>query len=182
MEDASDDIMIVPPRPLESTLWTKELLLDTFFYGVWMGILSLGSFILTLSTRLEGGFSNIPEGCNVHSSDKTVIELCSPVFVARGVAFYSLCLLLLVHGFNCRNLRFSVFYKGQKQNKYLWYAVLIGVALVVPTAYLGDGVSGVVFSQEGFGKEWYFVIPQLIFFVAVVELYKLAKRAYFTKV
>jgi Na+-exporting ATPase len=162
MEVASDDIMEVPPRPLDSRLWTKELLLDTFFYGIWMGILALGSFILTLSTVNPGGFYDIPEGCNVHSSDQDVIDACEPVFVARGVAFYSLCLLLLVHGFNCRNLRFSVFYKGQKQNKYLWYAVALGVLLVVPTAYLGEG-SIRFFAQTGFGRE----VCSLLFVITI---------------
>ena len=71
-------------------------------------------------------------------------------------------------------------FAGKVQNKYMWWAVIFGVCLVVPTAYLGVG-SERVFAQVGFDFEWLYVVPELLVFIAISEGYKWIKRAYFRR-
>lgn len=146
MELASPDIMQYPPRPLGTSLWTIEFIVDTFYYGILIGLLSLGGFILTIGISSDrNGLKIIPAGCN-----DALEHGCDAVFVGRAVAFYIHSLLLLIHGFNCRHKTRSIFKSDQKMNKYLVFAVVVGAALVLPTAYLG-GISQRVFAQESFG-------------------------------
>ncbi|KAJ3105203.1 hypothetical protein HDU97_008357 [Phlyctochytrium planicorne] len=174
MELASKDVMNYPPRAVESTIWTKEFFVDNLFYGLFMGALSLSSFILQLGVQ-GNGFDKIPHGCN-----KKYTRECDLVFAARGMAFYSLSLLLLAHGFNCRHTRLSIFNRQQPLNKYLWYAVILGLFVTVPSAYI-PGVDTEVFNQLGFTWGWGYIIGQIILFLAASELYKLFKRNFWFK-
>ncbi|KAJ3210811.1 Na+ ATPase [Dinochytrium kinnereticum] len=169
LELAPKDIMNYPPRSVDSKIWTKEFIIDNLFYGLTMGSLSLSSFILQASVQLKG-MDSLPTGCN-----KSYREECNPTFAARGMAFYSLSLLLLLHGFNCRHTRLSMFNRNQVQNKYLWGAVLLGLCITIPSAYI-PVVDTAVFNQTGFSWGWGYIIGQLFFFVAISELYKLFKR------
>ncbi|KAI8854013.1 potassium/sodium efflux P-type ATPase [Chytridium lagenaria] len=157
MELAPDDIMNYPPRAVDSSIWSREFIIDNLFYGI-------------TSVTFNGNLAALPTGCN-----KRYEEKCDPTFRARGMAFYSLSLLLLVHGFNCRHVRLSMFRRKQVQNKYLWFAVLLGLFVTVPSAYI-PVIDTAVFNQLGFTWGWGFIIGQLFAFVAVSELYKLFKR------
>jgi Ca2+-transporting ATPase len=49
--------------------------------------------------------------------------------VAMVMAFATLCLSRLFHGFNCRSKQ-SIFKVGVFANPFVWYAVILGVALL----------------------------------------------------
>ncbi|KAJ3088584.1 hypothetical protein HK102_008419 [Quaeritorhiza haematococci] len=178
MEFASPDIMDVPPRAKGASVWTPELVLDIFVYGFVMGLLSLGSFLVTIAVEPSvAGLKNIPRSCN--NRDLANNPGCQPIFAGRAVAFYSLSLLLLVHGFNCRHLRFSAFLR-QAQNKYLWLSAVLGVVLVIPTAYLGN-VSAIVFSHTTFDWQWGIIAIDIVFFIIFSEAYKATKRRWYRR-
>jgi Cation transport ATPase len=50
--------------------------------------------------------------------------------VASTMAFATLCLSRLLHGFNCRS-RESIFAAGVFTNPYVWYAAIIGLVLLM---------------------------------------------------
>lgn len=176
LEHASADIMNHPPREKgKSSLWTLEFVFDNFVYGILIGMQSLSSFIICLN--VGGGVGrtmyNIPGGCNHPGFN----ENCNYVYVARAVTFYSHSLLLLFHGLNCRHQRQSIYTKGRPTNKWLWMAIAIGLAMVIPTAYLGDA-SEIAFTQREFGWQWGIVLANVVIFLMLSELYKFIKRRF----
>ncbi|KAJ3106997.1 hypothetical protein HDU96_008037 [Phlyctochytrium bullatum] len=175
MEAASKDIMDHAPRPLGSSIWTLEFIIDNLFYGLVMGTLSLGSFLLEAGVALKSIEGVLPPNCN-----KSYRDECKVTFAARGMAFYSLSLVLLVHGFNCRHQRLSAFTRQQTINKYLWFAVVLGLLITLPSAYIPI-VDTQIFNQYGFTFGWGFIIGQVFVFMAMSELYKLLKRNYWFK-
>ena len=144
VEEASKDIMKFPPRSKDAKLWTPQLITDTLFYGSILGMFSLGSFVLYIQYYTGYTLSSIPRGCG-----KNFVQgICEGLFEARAVAFYTLSVLILVHGFNCRHARYSMF-KMPNHNKALWFAVLFGFLVTLPTAFI-PGVNTGMFEQLGF--------------------------------
>ncbi len=124
-------------------------ILDMFFYGIVIGMLSLGTFLLGLAYGdFEPGLGPIALDCNHAPKDPSNTD-CNLVFSSRAAAFYLHCFLLLVHGYNCRFERKTVFAKKIFENKYLNWSVLLGLVLVIPTAYLGFP-SEQIFAQSPF--------------------------------
>ena len=175
VEHAADDVMEKLPRKKGENLSSWELNLDLAFFGTVLGAFSLGSFSLYI--HYSTGLNNIPAGCG-----KQYIEgICDDVYKARALAFISLSLLILIHGFNCRHRSLSMFRKTQKQNKALWFAVSFGFLSTIPTAYI-PGINIKMFEQLGFDGIWWAVlIGQMILFIAISELYKYVKRIFIAK-
>ena len=144
VEEASKDIMRFPPRTKDSRLWTPLLITDTMVYGTLLGIFSLGSFVLYITYFTSHGIQNIPTGCG----NSFIPGTCEGVYEARAVAFYSLSILILVHGFNCRHNRYSMF-TMQRHNKALWASAIVGFLLTLPTAYI-PGVNTGMFEHLSF--------------------------------
>lgn len=60
MEQAASDIMDRPPHSLKVGIFSTELVVDMIFYGLWMSVLCLASFVLVVF-----GFGNGDLGkCN----------------------------------------------------------------------------------------------------------------------
>ncbi|KAJ3378318.1 hypothetical protein HDU92_007496, partial [Lobulomyces angularis] len=175
MERASKDLMIQRPRKKSEGLWSKELILDTMFYGIVIGVMSLSCFIIAISAAKPNnlGFVNIPSGCNHDISDE-----CNYIFQARALTFYCHCFLLLLHGYVCRHSRETFFSKSLLSNKYLNIACTIGVCLVVPTAYLGF-VSPLIFAQTAFDWGWGIIFGFCFIYILICDVYKYFKRRHF---
>jgi potassium/sodium efflux P-type ATPase len=173
VERAAKDVMHHPPRPLSSSLFSFELMLDTMVYGILMGVLSLLSYIITIISENQGDLLSKNKSCN--ESDGVKDENCNVGFIARGVAFYTLSLLILVHGFNCRHNRMSGFFVKQKMNRALTFAFVLGVILIIPTAYI-PVINDKVFKQTYIGWQWGLIAFSIIFFIAFSEIYKAIKR------
>jgi len=170
VELAGKEIMKQYPR--NHGVFHFELILDTFFYGLVLGVIALVSYILHVILVSQEEFTNFTS-CNSEISDE-----CYPIFVARGTAFYFLSLALLVHGFVCRHTRRSLLKNKMTWDgsKWLVFAVLLATVLIVPTAYI-PFLNTNVFKQapiDGFG--WLFTVVGIIIFLIITEIYKFVKR------
>lgn len=91
--------------------------------------------------------------------------------VASTMAFATLCLSRLLHGFNCRSKE-SIFRIGLFTNKFIWIAVIIGYLLLIIVLTLRSlmGVfEGAVLNTSQFSYIYILSIIPLI----VVQVYKL---------
>lgn len=80
----------------------------------------------------SSGSGGIPASCNEHYSDP-----CANIFHARAASFAVLSFLLLLHAYNCRDMRKSITHSGGlTSNRWLFGAVVIGLIAVLPTFYI----------------------------------------------
>ena len=169
LEKAAPNIMDVPPRPVGQGPFTKEIVLDTIVYGIAMGALALGSFILVLKTGTP---------CDTSIS----LDYCNRILRARGTALAVMTFLVLLQAYNCRHLRHSIFRSGGLwwDNKWLFFNCAIGCILVFPTLYI-PVVNEKIFRQAALTWEWGLAIGSLVAFLSMAETYKWAKRVYFAR-
>ncbi|KAF9918138.1 Na+ ATPase [Lobosporangium transversale] len=171
LEPASESNMHEPPRSAKQGLFSREVIMDTFVYGLAMGALCFSVFCVVLF-GFEGGETG--SSCNREYS-----EACEGVFRARATAYASLTLLLLAHAINCRSFRASSWsfknLKTLRHNKMLWMSLVIGALVVIPCIYI-PGLNRSVFKHTGISYEWGFVIAALVLFILFSDLYKFIKR------
>ncbi|KAJ3189178.1 hypothetical protein HDU85_002803 [Gaertneriomyces sp. JEL0708] len=162
--------MLASPRT--RSLFTLEFVLDALISGVVIGICGLLCF--TLSTIINTDLSSITaEVCN----HEGYTLACEEVYRSRAVAFVSLGLLLVLHGWNCSDVRKSAWSTSLagRDWKRMCAAVCVGIVLVVPVVYI-PGVNDKVFKMKGFGWEWGMIAASLLLFIVLMELWKLLKR------
>ncbi|KAF9173935.1 hypothetical protein BGX21_001899 [Mortierella sp. AD011] len=171
LEPASASNMCEPPRSPKQGLFSFEVVMDTFVYGLTMGALSFSAFCTVLFGFNNG---NLGSSCNTEYT-----EACEGVFRARATAYASLTLLLLAHAINCRNIRSSSWsmksLKTLQKNKMLWLSIVTGALIVIPCIYI-PGVNHSVFKHTNISYEWGFVVIALVLFILLSELYKFIKR------
>ncbi|KAF9957567.1 Na+ ATPase [Mortierella alpina] len=171
LEPASEANMREPPRSSKQGLFSFEVIMDTFVYGLGMGCLTFASYCLVIFGNNNG---NLGSGCN-----KDYSEACDGVFRARATAYAGLTFLLLAHAVNCRSLRSSGWsiknLKTLRQNRMLWLSIVVGALLVFPCIYVPK-VNHNVFKHTGLTYEWGYVVVVLFLFVGFAELYKFIKR------
>ncbi|CAJ0846142.1 4231_t:CDS:10, partial [Entrophospora sp. SA101] len=172
VERASKDIMRYPPQSRRG-LFSWEVIGDTLFYGCIMGGLTLTNFSIVIYAAGDG---NLGSGCN-HSLNPETEDACEQVFRARGVSFATLTYLLFIHAYNCRSLRNPIWSMHFCDNKFLFWAVVGGALIAIPTFYI-PGLNTKVFHQLGFSWEWGLILGSIIIFEIVVEIYKFSKRRY----
>ena len=103
LEPHDKDIMKEKPRGINTPLLNKSFALRVLSEGLIIAIATLISFHVGLST--------------------------GDSMVASTMAFSTLCLARLFHGFNARSNQ-SLFKIGLFTNKYLWFAIILGVVLL----------------------------------------------------
>ncbi|KAJ3056163.1 Na+ ATPase [Rhizophlyctis rosea] len=166
-----------------TSIFTQEFMWDNMVFGILLGLISLFAFIISLFTSELG--TNVPsEQCNAEGSESLVPE-CEGVLRARAVIFLTLGLALLVHGWNCRDNRKSLFalpmFPGKtKGNNALVVGLVIAFVFLVLPVYI-PGLNTVVFKQRPIGWEWGIVVGGCVVFVLFSEIYKAGKRRYFAK-
>jgi len=104
LEPRSEDVMLQKPRPRNEGILTREFLADVGLEGMVIAIATSAAFHMGLSV---GG---------------------APV--GTTMAFATLCLSRLFHGFNCKSKRPVLFSKKLFNNRYLLLAFLFGAALL----------------------------------------------------
>ncbi|RCH85118.1 hypothetical protein CU097_007040, partial [Rhizopus azygosporus] len=173
LEPIHKDQMLQPPRSRKDGLFSYSNLIDIHFYGVTIGIICLMNFIVVV---YGWGTGNLGAGCNHYYS-----EACDEVFRARGALFATLTILILVHGFTCRDLRNPTWtwsaLTGQ-QNKYLFWSTLFGLVLLVITLYV-PVLNTDVFKHKPITWEWGMTAASVIVYIMIVEAYKGIKRKFF---
>ncbi|KAK9789652.1 putative P-type Na(+) transporter [Seiridium cardinale] len=180
-EKASVEVMRKPPHDKKRGVFTNQILVDMLVYGLLMGILTLMSFVIVVYGA-NGG--NLGHDCN-----GTYSESCQAVFRARSTVFAELTWLILISAWEFKDLRRSMFrlnpdskskfpfFKDVYENKFLFWAVLLGGISVFPVVYI-PVVNTNVFKHTAISWEWAIVVAALFFFVAGVELWKMAKRVF----
>jgi len=171
LEPPSESNMREPPRSAKQGLFSFEVVMDTFVYGLVMGALSFANFCIVIFGFNNG---NLGSECNAHYSPE-----CEGVFRGRATAYACLTLLILAHAVNCRSLREPGWTRANlstlRQNRMLWLSILAGVVLVFPMLYI-PGLNHNVFKHSGLTYEWGFVIAAVFIFIAFAEIYKMIKR------
>ncbi|KAF9185412.1 Na+ ATPase [Haplosporangium sp. Z 767] len=170
LEPPSESNMREPPRSATQGLFSFEVVMDTFIYGLAMGALSFASFVIVV---FGFGGGELGAHCNSEWS-----ESCEPVFRARATSYTCMTMLILAHAVNCRSLRESGWkiknLKTLKLNKMLWMSIVIGALLVLPVLYI-PGFNRNVFKHSPITYEWGLIVVALVIFIAFAELYKLIK-------
>ncbi|KAK3833365.1 MAG: potassium/sodium efflux P-type ATPase [Linnemannia elongata] len=171
LEPPSESNMREPPRSAKQGLFSFEVIMDTFIYGLAMGILSFVNFVIVVVAMNNNNFGS---ECNAHYS-----PACEGVFKARATAYATLTFLILAHAVNCRSLRERGWtytnLSTLKHNKMLWVSIIVGSILVFPVVYI-PGVNHNVFKHSSLSYEWGLVACALVLFIAFAEIYKSIKR------
>lgn len=103
MEKSKKDVLKDKPRDAKESILTKDFIIDVCSQGLLIGIFTMISYHIGLATGNNG--------------------------IAMTMAFSTLCLARLFHGFNCRGKK-SIFSLGVFSNKFSWIAFITGVVLV----------------------------------------------------
>ncbi|RKP24819.1 potassium/sodium efflux P-type ATPase, partial [Syncephalis pseudoplumigaleata] len=173
MEPATKDIMLRPPRRIGTGLFSKEIIADILYYGIWMGVLSLANFVLVIYGFGDG---RLGSNCNHDFSNA-----CDLVFRARGTGYATMTLLILAHAFNCRSLRTPQWtprsIRQWSKSKPLLFSVLLGILLLFPALYI-PVVNTSVFKHKPLTWEWALVIVAIVVFLLISEFYRWMKRLF----
>ena len=153
-EVAAPDVLRRPPQNLKRGIFTIELMVDMFVYGVWMGALCLSSFVIVLY-----GFSNGiggARGCN-----DSIEGGCSEEFRARATCFACLTWCSLFLAWEVLSMRRSFFRMQPHSKKYLtrwihdiwrnpflFWAIVAGFVTIFPVLYIPK-LNTVVFKHDG---------------------------------
>ncbi|KAG0241651.1 Na+ ATPase [Actinomortierella wolfii] len=171
LEPASATNMKEPPRTSKQGLFSFEVLMDMFVYGIVMAILSFVPFVLVLFVFEDGetGYR-----CNARYS-----EVCDGVYRARATCYATLTFLILSHAINCRDIRESGWtwsrLKTVHHNMTLWLSIVLGALILIPVIYV-PGLNQNVFKHLSITYEWGLVFAALFLYTAFVEIYKFVKR------
>ncbi|ORZ31935.1 hypothetical protein BCR44DRAFT_1480249 [Catenaria anguillulae PL171] len=172
MEPASAKLMRVKPRA--GGVFTKEFIADTGILGGFMGGLTLLVFCLVAFVHADVPLNQVIP-LNGANCNKVYTDECDVAYRARGVGFVNLCMLLLVHGINCRFPRRSLFYYNWAEAKVLLWAIVLGAVMIVPLPYI-PYVNHKVFYHTNFTYEWGYIAACMVVFMMFSELYKFIKR------
>ncbi|KAI1086583.1 potassium/sodium eff [Rostrohypoxylon terebratum] len=178
-EQASRDVMRKPPHDRRRGVFTNQILVDMLVYGLLMGTLSLMTFVIIIYGVNDG---QLGIDCN-----RAWSEECVPVFRARATVFAELTWLILISAWEFKDIRRSMFrlkpdddskfplFKDVYENKFLFWAVVLGAISVFPVVYI-PVVNRNVFKHTSISWEWSLAVAATIIFVAGMELWKLTKR------
>ena len=120
VDPAEEDIMERKPLKSGKGIFTKGMTWRVIYQGVMIGLLTLAAFIIGLAT---------PEAELPQIEGLTVQEI--KVEVGQTMAFTVLALSELVHVFNVRNNKKSLFKTKSLSNKYLLLAIAVSAALML---------------------------------------------------
>ena len=163
-----------PPRAKDETLFAHGGLLVTVFYGVLIGLLSMGAFLL------------LPIAVLMHLSvpitlDSLAYILEVPIILshAQTYAFTTLGVSQLFHAIGMRDVRRSIFTMNHFSNKLMIASLVIGIGLQI-------AVTHIPFLVNAFGthmlnkREWILLLAwsaiPLLFHEIGVLLYSLFSR------
>ena len=149
MEPHSKGVMEQKPRPMNESILTKQYLLSVGMEGLCIGIMTMAAFLT---------------GYRDHNA-----------VLASTMAFGTLCMSRLVHGFNCKDSKPVIFTKRFWNNKYLIGAFVLGM-LLITMVLLIPGVHG-LFKVQTLNMQQYFIVCGLAFLnLPVIQVLKGVKE------
>ncbi|KAK3502367.1 hypothetical protein B0T13DRAFT_167220 [Neurospora crassa] len=178
-EPASREVMRKPPHDRKRGVFSNQILWDMIVYGILMGTCTLMTFIIVVYGKYGG---DLGKDCNRGYNDT-----CIPVFRARAAVFALLTWLILLSAWEFKSIRRSMFrldpdnhkkfavFHDLWSNKFLFWAVLIGLISVFPTVYI-PGLNRNVFKHTHISWEWGVIIGMSIVYVVGIECWKAVKR------
>eukprot|EP00656_Telonema_subtile_P035672 TRINITY_DN39635_c0_g1_i1.p4 TRINITY_DN39635_c0_g1~~TRINITY_DN39635_c0_g1_i1.p4 ORF type:complete len:170 (+),score=21.33 TRINITY_DN39635_c0_g1_i1:717-1226(+) len=128
LDEAEETILHVGPN--RNGFFTRELVADTMFYGLFLGACSLMSFVFVVY-GVHDGFGNEGNDCNSHSGTN-----CDIIWTARATAFSVLYMGLMIHAYNVRSQRTSVLFIKWFDNYWLSGSVVFGLVTLVVILYV----------------------------------------------
>lgn len=158
-----------PPHDVVTGVFNKEFAADIIVYGIIMGAAPLLCFVIVVYVVGNG---NLGTDCN-HGMNST----CETVYRARAAVFASLTILILLHAFEMKHARQSIFRMNLLTNKPLLISVVGGVLALFPTIYIPQ-VNDVVFRMTSITWEWGLCVASVVFYIIFVEGYKALKRRF----
>ncbi|KAF2496758.1 putative potassium/sodium P-type ATPase [Lophium mytilinum] len=183
LEEAQPNIMFRPPHSLRIGVFTRELIIDKFIYGTFMGGLCLVAFTYVAYAIGRG---DLGFGCNDGWN-----YTCEVVFRARSTTYATLTFLLLATAWEVKHFSRSLFnldprseYDGLFsvfptvwRNRFLFWAVVAGFVLVFPVIYL-PFINKKVFKHSAIDWEWGVVFGCLFIYIVLIEMWKGIKRRF----
>jgi potassium/sodium efflux P-type ATPase len=178
-EKATAEVMRKPPHDKKRGVFTNQILADMMVYGLLMGTCTLMTFVIVVYGMYGG---DLGHDCNRHFS-----EVCIPVFRARAAVFAELTWLILISAWEFKSIRRSMFrlnpddesrfplFKDLYENKFLFWAVVIGALSVFPTVYI-PYLNRDVFKHTSISWEWGVVVGMTVIYVLGIEAWKYTKR------
>ena len=139
MEQSNKDLLKDKPRGKDESILNKDFLLGLGVEGLLIGIFTIIAFY-------AGNPMKTP-------------------LTASTMAFATLCLARLFHGFNCRG-KGSIFKLGVFSNKYVWYAFAVGLVLLNAVLFI-PGLQG-LFEVENLMTSQYITIYVLAFIPTLI--------------
>ncbi len=103
LEPHTHDVMKEKPRPVNQSILTRQFILNIFSEGIIIAAAATVCFLFGLKTDAA---------------------------TASSMAFASICLSRLIHGFNCKSERPVLFTKKFFDNKYIFAALAVGLILL----------------------------------------------------
>ena len=147
METADDDIMKQKPRPKDESFFANGLGYTIGWQGLLIGVTVLAAYLIGNGSSHELGMT---------------------------MAFFTLSTTELLHAFSIKSSH-SVFSRNVFSNKYLWYSLLIGLALQFTVIYVP--FFNEIFTLIPLNAEYLGICLAMAFIpVAVVEVTKLFAR------
>ncbi|CCD22723.1 putative Na(+)-exporting P-type ATPase ENA5 NDAI_0A05680 [Naumovozyma dairenensis CBS 421] len=183
VEKAAPDLMERPPNDSKAGIFTWEVIIDMFSYGILMAACCMGAFTSIIYGKDAG---NLGINCN-----KGYNETCHDVFRARSAAFATMTWCALILAWEVVDLRRSFFrrqpetdvpvrqfFKDVWGNQFLFWSIILGFVGTFPVVYI-PVINDKVFLHKGIGYEWGIAFAFTTVFWAGCELYKFGKRIYF---
>lgn len=158
-EAAEKDVMKLPPRKSNSSLFAGTLGKDIIIQGIMQTALVLTAFSI--------GYYVMPDGINNHD-------------IAMTMAFVSLCFIQLFHSFNLRSQRNTVLTRRFFNNKYLDLSALLGLVLTLAVVLI-PFFNDIFHTAPLNATEWAIAIGVSVAIIPLVELQKLIERLIFAK-
>ena len=173
LEPATGDIMDCAPKDIVSGVFNKEFAADVLAYGIILGTPPLLSFVIIVYA-IGGG--NLGDHC-----DNGPDTSCNIVYKARATVFVSLTILILIHAFEMKDSRRSMFRMNLFRNKPLFFSVVGGCLALLPIIYIPK-LNVNVFKISNISWEWGLCLAGILFYVVGAEVYKAFKRRYWKAV
>lgn len=160
VEPTDKDIMDLPPRDKNESIFARGLGIDSLWQGVMFGIITLIAYAIGYYSHLGTAGATA----------------ASATIYAQTMAFATLSISQLVHAFNCRSNR-SLFYAGWFANKLM--LVAFGVSLILVLLVLYVPLFQSVFGIAALGSSDFIEIALLsISPLVICEIVKFIKKIF----
>ncbi len=150
MEPPESGILKQKPRPAKEGILTQEIIIRVLIIAIVMATITLGLFFFYLKS-----------GASLEK--------------ARSVAFVTMSILQIMNLFNSRSFKKSIFETKLFSNRYLWYAIILGLILTIATVSAPSLIR--LFNTTLLGwVDWLRIISCSIVIILAVEIEKFIRR------